>query len=76
MHLSNHTVHLIHHSLFTLSKLRRPPERGRQVVKLSRQEFFPVAWELARIWRRGRHAAVRGLDGVVEGGGPGAGPGR
>jgi poly(A) polymerase len=49
MHLPNHTVHLIHHGLFTLTKLRRPPERGRQVVKLSRQEFFPTAWELARI---------------------------
>lgn len=49
MHLSNHNVHLIHHGLFTMTKLRRPPERGRQVVKLSRQEFFPVAWDLARI---------------------------
>jgi hypothetical protein len=49
MHLSNHTVHLIHHGLFTMTKLRRRPERGRQVVKLSRQEFFPAAWDLARI---------------------------
>jgi poly(A) polymerase len=46
LHLSNHSVHLIHHGLFTMTKLRLPPERGRQVLKLSRQEFFPVAWGL------------------------------
>jgi poly(A) polymerase len=46
MHLSNHTVHLIHNGLFTLSKMRRPPERGRQVLKVARQECFPVAWDL------------------------------
>lgn len=49
MHLSNHAVHLIHHGLFTMTRLRRPPERGRQVVKLTRQEFFPAAWDLAGI---------------------------
>jgi poly(A) polymerase len=46
LHLSNHTVHLLHHGLFTLTKLSRAPDRGRQVVKLSRQDYFPVAWQL------------------------------
>ena len=49
MHLSNHTVHLLHQGLFTLSKMRRPPERGRQVLKLARQDYFPVAWDLYSI---------------------------
>jgi poly(A) polymerase len=46
MHLSNHTVHLLHQGLFTLTKMRRAPERGRQVLKLARQDYFPVAWDL------------------------------
>ena len=46
LHLSNHTVHLLNHGLFTLTKMARAPERGRQVVKLSRQDYFPVAWQL------------------------------
>jgi len=46
MHLSNQTIHLIHQGLFTLTKMRRPPERGRQVLKLARQDYFPVAWDL------------------------------
>lgn len=46
MHLSNQTVHLIHQGLFTLTKMRRAPERGRQVLKLVRQDYFPVAWDL------------------------------
>ncbi|MBD3853509.1 MAG: hypothetical protein IFJ96_01900 [Acidobacteria bacterium] len=25
--------------------MRHPPERGRQVLKLARQGYFPVAWE-------------------------------
>jgi poly(A) polymerase len=49
MHLSNHTVHLLYHGLFTLTKMRRPPERGRQVLKLTRQDFFPVAWDLFQL---------------------------
>jgi len=49
LHLSNHSYHLLHHGLFTLAKLRRPPERGRQVLKLTRQEFFPVAWGLCSL---------------------------
>ena len=46
MHLSNHTEHLLHHALFTLSKLRQAPDRGRQVAKLVRQDYFPVAWDV------------------------------
>jgi poly(A) polymerase len=49
VHVANHTVHLIHHGLFSATKLRWPPERGRQVVKLARQEHFQVAWELASV---------------------------
>jgi hypothetical protein len=26
--------------------MARAPERGRQVIKLSRQDYFPVAWQL------------------------------
>jgi poly(A) polymerase len=46
MHLSNQTIHLIHQGLFAITKMRRAPERGRQVLKLVRQEYFPVAWDL------------------------------
>ena len=46
MHLSNQALHLMHQGLFTLTKMVRPPDRGRQVVKISRQDYFPVAWEL------------------------------
>ncbi len=46
MHLSNQTLHLMHQGLFTLTKMRRSPSRGRQVLKLARQEYFPVAWDL------------------------------
>jgi hypothetical protein len=46
MHLSNQTLHLLHQGLFALTKMRQPPERGRQVLKLARQEYFKVAWEL------------------------------
>jgi poly(A) polymerase len=46
MHLSNQTLHLMHQGLFTLTKMRRPPSRGRQVLKLARQGYFPVAWDL------------------------------
>ena len=46
MHLSNQTLHLLHQGLFALTKMRQPPDRGRQVLKLARQEYFRVAWEL------------------------------
>jgi poly(A) polymerase len=46
MRLSNQTLHLLHQGLFALTKMRRPPERGRQVLKLARQDYFKVAWEL------------------------------
>lgn len=49
LHLSNYTAHLIHHGFFTISKLFRPPQRGRQVLKLVRQDYFPVGWELFSI---------------------------
>lgn len=49
MVLSNHTHHLMFHGLFVLSKFHRPPERGRQVLKLVRHKDFPVAWDLARV---------------------------
>lgn len=45
MHLSNQTVHLIHQGLFAVTKMQCQPERGRQVLKLARQGYFPVAWE-------------------------------
>ena len=46
MHLTNHTVHLLHQGLFTHTKLRRSPDRGRLVLKLARQDYFQVAWDL------------------------------
>lgn len=54
MHLPKGIVHLIHHGLFTLSKLSRPPASGRQVLRLVRQDYFPVAWALFDLWE---HAA-------------------
>jgi len=49
MHVANRKQHLINGGIFAVSKLRRPPERGRQVVKLVRQESFPVTWDLFTI---------------------------
>lgn len=46
MHLSNQTLHLLHQGLFTLTKMQQLPDRGRQVIKLSHQDYFPVAWDL------------------------------
>jgi hypothetical protein len=46
MRLSNLTIHQLHQGLFALTKMRRPPERGRQVLKLARQDYFQVAWDL------------------------------
>ncbi len=46
LHLSNHAAHLLHHGFFAISKMLDPPQRGRQVLKLTRQEYFGVAWEL------------------------------
>lgn len=80
MHLTNHQQHLLHHGLFTLSKLRRSPERGRQVVKLARQDYFPVAWELFelaaatglvpeapwRVWSKALERLERGEEAVAE----------
>ncbi len=44
LHISHHDLFLIRQGLFTLSKLRKAPERARQVQRLVRQEYFPVAW--------------------------------
>lgn len=46
LHLSNRNVHQIRQGLFTISKMRRPPERARQVMRLARQDYFPTAWGL------------------------------
>jgi poly(A) polymerase len=45
LHIGNHTQHLIRHGLFAVTKMRRPPERGRQVIKLVRQDYFAVTWD-------------------------------
>ncbi|MCP4896195.1 MAG: polynucleotide adenylyltransferase PcnB [bacterium] len=77
LHLANHAVHLVHHGLFALTKLKRRPERGRQVIKLTRHEYFPVTWKLFRLgaeaglfsdethraWAR----AIRRVDGADRG---------
>jgi len=55
MMVSNHNVHLIFQGLYGLTKLRRPPTRGRQVLKLLRQDSFSTTWDLYRI------AAAEGL---------------
>jgi len=55
LRVANHTVHLVGQGLFALTKMHRPPERGRQVLKLARQLYFPVVWDLFRL------AAVVGL---------------
>ncbi len=44
LHISHHDLFLIRQGLFTLSKLRKAPERARQVQRLVRQDYFPVAW--------------------------------
>jgi len=49
LRLSNHTIHLMLQGLFTLTKMNRVPERGRQVLKLARQEYFGVAVDLQTI---------------------------
>lgn len=55
LRVANHTVHVIDQGLFALTKMHRAPERGRQVLKLARQQYFPVVWDLYRL------AAVVGL---------------
>jgi poly(A) polymerase len=53
MYLPNFTVHLMRHALFSLTKMLKTPERGRQVLKLVRQDCFPVAWDLFGFATRG-----------------------
>jgi hypothetical protein len=55
LRLANHTVHLLLQGLFTLTKMNRAPEQGRQVLKLTRHESFGVAVDLQTI------AAAAGL---------------
>lgn len=71
LRLANHTVHLMLQGLFTLTKMNRAPERGRQVLKLARQDYFGVASDFQTIAasaglvpegvRRGWGEAVRKL---------------
>jgi hypothetical protein len=49
LRLANQTMHLMSQGLFTLTKMQRPPERGRQVLKLVRHDYFEVAWGLFRL---------------------------
>ena len=49
MMVSNQSFHQMYHGLFALTKMRRPPERGRQVLKMTRHESFSVAWDLFEI---------------------------
>jgi poly(A) polymerase len=49
LRLANHTFHLLAQGLFTLTKMNRAPERGRQVLKLARQEYFEVAFGLHKL---------------------------
>jgi len=49
LRLANHTFHLLAQGLFTLTKMNAAPERGRQVLKLARQEYFEVAWGLLKL---------------------------
>ncbi len=46
LHISNRNHHLLKQGLFTVSKMLKAPERGRQVTRLVRQEYFTVAWQL------------------------------
>ncbi len=50
MHLPNRFVHLLRHGGYTLTRLARPPASGRQVLRLMRREYFPVAWTLFELW--------------------------
>lgn len=49
MMVSNHNFHQIYQGLFALTKMRRPPQRGRQILKIVRHESFPVTWDLFEI---------------------------
>jgi len=46
LHISNRNLHLMKQGMFTISKMLKAPEKGRQVTRLARQEYFPVAWQL------------------------------
>jgi poly(A) polymerase len=46
LRLANHTLHLMAQGLFTLSKMHHPPDRGRQVLKLARHDYFDATMTL------------------------------
>lgn len=49
MMVSNHNAHLIYQGLFALTKMRRAPSSGRQILKMIRQDSFGTTWDLYRI---------------------------
>jgi len=49
MMVSNHNAHLIFQGLFALTKMRKAPTGGRQILKLIRQDSFSTTWDLYRI---------------------------
>jgi poly(A) polymerase len=79
LRLANQTMHLLLQGLFTLTKMQRAPERGRQVLKLARQDYFPTAWgiyniaaqlglvpaEAHRGWAQAVRRLKRGKDGAL-----------
>ena len=74
--VSKGAFHQMYHGLYSLTKMVRPPGRGRQVLRMIRHESFPVARELLEIaveagivpreggdaWRRAIDRARQGLD--------------
>ena len=63
LRLSNHTFHLLSQGLFTLTKMQRAPERGRQVLKLARQEYFRVALGLFKLAGKAGLVPVEAIQG-------------
>jgi tRNA nucleotidyltransferase/poly(A) polymerase len=63
LHLSNHTVHLLHHGLFTLTKMARAPARpaGRQAEPTG---LLPGGVAAARPGRGGRSGSAGGAHSV------------
>ena len=49
MMVSKYNAHLISQGLFALTKMRRAPTGGRQILKLIRQDSFGTTWDLYRI---------------------------
>lgn len=80
MMVSNHNAHLVFQGLFALTKMRRAPTSGRQILKLIRQDSFGTTWDLFRIatveklmddsaravWERAIKRAKEGSDPLPE----------